>query len=191
MAKAVSPRGTARDRVLSAASALFAENGVNGTSLQMVADRLAISKASVYFQFKTKEEMVISAVRPVFDDLARVVAIATELPSSQARRDGAVVGLVELVVRNRSLSAVFFGDPAISALVRCHPKFEETLDKLDTLIAGPRPDSATRVAVSMVTAGICSGTTDPRLRDVADDELRRELIQNSQRCLQQLPERQP
>ncbi len=56
------PRSAAQTRIITAALDLFAEHGVNGTSLQMIADAVGVTKAAIYHQFKTKDEIVIAAV---------------------------------------------------------------------------------------------------------------------------------
>lgn len=182
MAKSVSRRGYARERVLEASRDLFANNGVNGTSLQMIADRLGVTKASVYYQFHSKDDIVVAVVQPVFDDIVRLVKIAEAMSSPQAQRETAVSGLVEFSVRHRRLTAAFYGDPAIESLVRSHPDFEDAINSLRTLLTGPDPDTIGRVAASMITAGIYGTATDPRLRDVSDAELHRILLD----CTQQL-----
>ncbi len=53
-------RSAAQHRILDAALKLIAEHGVGGTSLQMIADEVGVTKAAVYHQFKTKEEIVIA-----------------------------------------------------------------------------------------------------------------------------------
>jgi AcrR family transcriptional regulator len=55
-------RTAAQTRILSAALDLFADHGVSGTSLQMIADAVGVTKAAVYHKFKTKEEVVIAVV---------------------------------------------------------------------------------------------------------------------------------
>ena len=92
MSKLASPRGAVRERVLQAALELFAEHGVSGTSLQMIADRVGVAKASVYYQFHTKEDIVLTLISPVFDDIARLVKIADAVSFVEARRDVAISG---------------------------------------------------------------------------------------------------
>jgi AcrR family transcriptional regulator len=184
VAKSVSRRGHARERVLEAARDLFANQGVHGTSLQMIADWLGITKASVYYQFQSKDDIVVAVVQPVFDDIVRLVRIAEAMSSPQARRETAVSGLVEFSVRHRRLTAAFYGDPAIESLVRSHPDFENAINGLRALLTGPDPSTSGRVATSMITAGIYGTATDPRLRDVSDAELHRILLDSAQRLLQ-------
>ena len=183
MTKLASPRGVVRERVLHAALELFAEHGVSGTSLQMIADRVGVAKASVYYQFHTKEDIVLTLISPVFDDIARLVKIADAVGSAEARRDVAISGLVELAVRNRSLTTVFFGDPAIDPLVRSHEDFAAAIEGLDTLLVGPAPDEATRVAMSVITAGIYGTAINPQLSDMSDDVLHRLLLETTARLL--------
>ena len=76
------PRTAAQVRVVTAALDLFAEHGVNGTSLQMIADAVGVTKAAIYHQFKTKDEIVVAAIDV---DLAK---LETALDIADASRTG-------------------------------------------------------------------------------------------------------
>lgn len=182
MVRAAVQRSSARERVLEAAVNLFAEHGVHGTSLQMIADRLEVGKASVYYQFRTKDEIVLAVVRPIFDDLARVVTIASALSSPEAQRDATLSGVVELCVRHRNIAALFHGDHYVDNLVRTHMEFEQAAETLRNLLIGSDRNTQNRVTISMVTAGIFASTADPHLSDISDVELRHALLN----CAQQL-----
>lgn len=183
MTKVASPRGVVRDRVLQAALQLFAEHGISGTSLQMIADRVGVAKASVYYQFHTKEDIVLTLISPVFDDIARLVKIAEAVGSDGARRDVAISGLVELAVRNRSLTTVFFGDPAMDPLIRSHDEFAAAIDGFNALLIGPNPTDQTRVAMSVITAGVYGTAINPHLAEVSDGDMHRLLLATTQRLL--------
>ena len=45
-------------RIVEAAVGLFSERGIDGTSLQMIADALGVTKGAVYYHFKTKQEII-------------------------------------------------------------------------------------------------------------------------------------
>ncbi|CDO30642.1 TetR/AcrR family transcriptional regulator [Mycolicibacterium porcinum] len=183
MAKAVAPRGFARERVLEAALSLFAEHGVNGTSLQMIADRLGVSKAAVYYQFHSKDEIALAVIQPVFDDMMRLVRIAEAMSTPEARREAAVSGMVEMAVRHRRVTAVFHGDPVIDGLVQSRAELQDTIERLTGILLGPDPDAASRVCLSVLAAGIYGSATDPALNDVSDEELQRVLLDCAQRLL--------
>jgi len=183
VAKAVAPRGFARERVLEAALSLFAEHGVNGTSLQMIADRLGVSKAAVYYQFHSKDEIVLAVIQPVFDDMMRLVRIAEAMSTPEARREAAVSGMVEMAVRHRRVTAVFHGDPVIDGLVHSRDELQDTIERLTGILLGPDPDVADRICMSVLAAGVYGSATDPTLNDVSDEELHRVLLDCAQRLL--------
>ncbi|MGW2563802.1 TetR/AcrR family transcriptional regulator [Streptomyces sp. NPDC001514] len=73
-------RGNTRQRIQDVALELFAEQGYEKTSLREIAERLQVTKAALYYHFKTKEDIVIS----IFEDLTRpldeLIAWAEEQP---------------------------------------------------------------------------------------------------------------
>jgi AcrR family transcriptional regulator len=190
LAKPTAPRGLARGRVLEAAVALFAEHGVHGTSLQMIADRVGVSKAAVYYQFHSKEDIALEVIRPTIEDIARVIRIADALPAAQ-QRAVAVSGLVEILVRHRRLAVMFYGDPAIDQLVMNEPGFKSEADRLRELLEGPDRSVVDRVAFSVFFTGVGKAVADPELADVDDDDLRRALLDLSGRILAPAPQDAP
>jgi AcrR family transcriptional regulator len=58
-------RGNTRQRIQSVALELFAEQGYEKTSLREIAERLDVTKAALYYHFKTKEDILIG----IFQDL--------------------------------------------------------------------------------------------------------------------------
>ncbi|GAA4015547.1 TetR/AcrR family transcriptional regulator [Streptomyces plumbiresistens] len=62
-------RGNTRQRIQDIALELFAEQGYEKTSLREIAERLDVTKAALYYHFKTKEEILVS----IFDDLAKPI----------------------------------------------------------------------------------------------------------------------
>jgi AcrR family transcriptional regulator len=182
MARPHSPRGQGRERVVEAALDLFAEHGVSGTSLQMIAERLGVTKAAVYFQFHAKDDIVVAVLQPAMDELADIVRRAQSEPTPDAQLDSALAGLIAFVVQQRQLVAVIGGDPSVGRVLEQHPTFQEVTDQLGAILLGPRPDPYRRVAASTLGAGLSLATADPVLADLDDETLRRELL----RCAQVL-----
>ena len=172
-----------RQRVIDSALAQFAEFGVEGTSLQMIADHLGVRKAAIYYQFHTKDDIVLAVVRPVFDDMARLVRIAESITSPDSRRDATISGFVELAVRHRRIGSLFYGDPAVISLVQSHQEFEDIANNLRELLIGATHDIGTRVAIAMITAGVFGSTAEPHLQDVDDSDLHRVLLDCAQSLL--------
>ena len=66
------PRGDTRERIQAIALELFAEQGYEKTSLREIAERLGVTKAALYYHFKSKEDIVRSFTEEL--DAARRVA---------------------------------------------------------------------------------------------------------------------
>lgn len=47
-----------RERILSAASALFYRDGIRGVSVDAVADRAGVTKRTLYYHFKSKDDLI-------------------------------------------------------------------------------------------------------------------------------------
>ncbi|GAA3802071.1 TetR family transcriptional regulator [Streptomyces coacervatus] len=62
-------RGDTRQRIQDVALELFAEQGYEKTSLREIAERLDVTKAALYYHFKTKEEILVS----IFEDLSQPI----------------------------------------------------------------------------------------------------------------------
>lgn len=73
-------RTDTRDRVLVVALELFAQQGYQVTSLREIAERLGVTKAAVYFHFRTKQEILTALLRGYVD------AVATLTGDAVARR---------------------------------------------------------------------------------------------------------
>jgi AcrR family transcriptional regulator len=69
MATSHARRGDTRHRIQDVALTLFAEHGYEKTSLREIAEHLDVTKAALYYHFKTKEDILIS----VADDLGKPI----------------------------------------------------------------------------------------------------------------------
>ncbi|WP_329135070.1 TetR/AcrR family transcriptional regulator [Streptomyces sp. NBC_01476] len=74
-------RSDTRRRIQDVALELFAEHGYEKTSLREIAERLDVTKAALYYHFKTKEDILVS----ISEDLARPVDELIAWAESQPR----------------------------------------------------------------------------------------------------------
>lgn len=80
-------RTDTRDRILSAALRLFADQGYANTSLREIADELGVTKAALYFHFKTKEDILNGILLGHIDALTAMVDAAAPYTSTLAGRE--------------------------------------------------------------------------------------------------------
>jgi AcrR family transcriptional regulator len=181
------PRRAAQTRIIAASVELFGTHGVSGTSLQMIADAIGVTKAAVYHQFQTKDEIVI-AVAEV--DLLKVQAALdlAEAEESGPRERDVLVGLViDLAVERRHLVSFLQTDPVIVRFLGKHEPFLALMDRLFSVLTGGDDGADARVRAAMFSAAIGGAVTHPLVVDLDDETLRVHLHRLS-RSLLRLPE---
>ncbi len=65
-----------RSRIQAIALELFTEQGYEATSLREIAERLGVTKAALYYHFKTKEDIVASLMQDRVDAITDLLAWA-------------------------------------------------------------------------------------------------------------------
>jgi AcrR family transcriptional regulator len=63
-----------RETIQEVARELFAQKGVQRTSLQDIADRLGITKPALYYHFRSRDDLVRSILQPLIDRGEQYVA---------------------------------------------------------------------------------------------------------------------
>ena len=76
----VGRRGDTRARIQQVALELFAEQGYERTALREIAERLGVTKAALYYHFKSKEDIVRSFTEDYFARLDALIAWGAERP---------------------------------------------------------------------------------------------------------------
>jgi AcrR family transcriptional regulator len=169
------PRSAAQTRVVSAALDLFGRYGVSATSLQMIADAMGVTKAAVYYQFKTKEEIVIAVME---DDLGQL-DVALDRAEAEADRPRArevlLTLVIDLAVRRRRIVSALQQDPVIIRLLAQHEPFLALMDRLFGVLTGGDTGAAARVRGAMISAAIGGAVTHPLVADLDDETLRSEM----------------
>lgn len=173
-----------RTRLLETALELFAKHGVEGTSLQMIADALGVTKAAVYYHFRTKDEITEAVAEPVLRRLGELVREASALRRRGAQVDHVLTGVVDMVVSHRALAAVFSSDPGVARAMERSLRGEENVQEcLTELLVGPDADPASAVAAHVAMTGIALAGGSPALAGVPDEELREHLLAAGRRVL--------
>jgi AcrR family transcriptional regulator len=102
-----------RDQILRTAADLFGDRGYRATTLDHIAARLGMSKASLYTYFRAKEEILAAISRETIERFTRELGLVlgSDLsPDERLRR--MVREHVRFVIAHRSFLTVFFGEEA-------------------------------------------------------------------------------
>ncbi|MFB6888676.1 TetR/AcrR family transcriptional regulator [Kitasatospora sp. NPDC056327] len=144
-----SPRSDTRARIVAIALELFSEQGYERTSLREIADRLGVTKAALYYHFKTKEDIVLGIVETTAAPIDEVIvwgrsqAWTPEVRDELIRRFAA--GMSERAVLLR-----FFQDnqPALRDLP-AGKEFRDRMISLVRLLHGPGASFEDRLRAAM------------------------------------------
>ncbi len=171
------PYSAAQMRTATAALDLFAAYGVSGTSLQMIADAVGVTKAAVYHQFKTKEAIVVAAVTVELGRLEPALeAVEADVEGPTAQVERLLGRVIDLAIGRRRLVSTLQHDPVIVRLLAQHDPFQQFMERLFRALLGGRDDSTRRTQVAMVASAIGGAVTHPLVADLDDGALRAELL---------------
>ncbi len=170
-------------RTAVAALEMFAEHGVAGTSLQMIADAVGVTKAAIYHQFKTKEAIVVAAVDVELGALEAALDAAEADRSGPGAVEALLSQIIDHAVERRRMVGTLQNDPVIVRLLTAHEPFQEFMGRLFRVLLGRSSDPQTRVRVAMVASAIGGAVTHPLVADLDDATLRAELLTMSARFL--------
>ncbi len=173
----------AQSRILDAALDLIADHGVSGTSLQMIADALGVTKAAVYHQFKTKDEIVIGVTELELAQLEDALAAAQAVTDPQQARKLLLLQVIEMAVRRRRWVRTLPNDPIIVRLLGEHPPFRDFISELYAILQDERDDTVARVSAALFSGAIAGTVINPLLDDIDDATLCTVLIQLTTRML--------
>jgi AcrR family transcriptional regulator len=180
------PRTAAQTRILDATLGLIARHGVGGTSLQMIADAIGVTKAAVYHQFRTKDEIVFALAAR---ELARLEDALEAAEAEQCRpraRELLLTRVVALAVEHRLAANTLQFDPVVIQLLAEHKPFQQFISRLYGVLVGDS-DGEDRVPAAMIAGAIGVTVTHPLVADLDDDTLRAQLLKWTRRLID-LPE---
>ena len=129
----------AQARTIAASLELFAQEGVGGTSLQMIADAVGVTKAAIYHQFNTKDEIVLAAGEAELRRLESVLDTAEAAPSMAKARQVLLAGIVDLAVERRKTMSVILSDPVVLRFFATQESYHRMIDRFTNLLIGPAP----------------------------------------------------
>jgi AcrR family transcriptional regulator len=171
-----------RQRLIDIAVRLFTAHSFAGTSLQMIADELGITKAAVYHHFRTREELLTAVVEPVLRQLRDVIDTAETKRTPHARAEHMLTGYAAIAVGHRAVVAVLANDSGAIEMLRTQREAGELINRQLDVLAEVTPGPAGLVNAAMVLAGI-AGAVSPQLVVLDDDALRQHLVEAGRRTL--------
>jgi AcrR family transcriptional regulator len=178
-------RSAAQTRILDAALRLIAEHAVGGTSLQMIADAVGVTKAAVYHQFKTKEQIVIALTERELGRLEEALEAAEAHDHPTQAREVLLDRVIDLAVERRGVASTLQFDPVIVRLLAEHEPFQQFIQRLYGVLVDDTAADA-RVSAAMLSGAIAVGVLHPLVADIDDDTLRAQLLRITHRLFDEI-----
>jgi AcrR family transcriptional regulator len=159
-----------RDRVREVALRLFLRHGFSHTTLQDIADELGLTRAALYYHYRSKDDLIASLIQPAKDDVGRFLSEASAATPTRELLEG----FFDLNYRHRLIFLALLRDPSGLVTVDAEGWVTELAAQAQRLLAGddPTPDGRIRAVVAINGLSRCATV----LPDIPHDELRQRSV---------------
>jgi AcrR family transcriptional regulator len=164
-----------RATILRTAMRLFVEQGYDRTSLREIAEGVGVTKAALYYHFRTKDDIVRAAMQDFTEQLDAVVDEVETLPPGPGRATAFVDGLLELLQSDEAY-ALRFGQANPTVVSRRDDGDAQghgqlaLLKRLLVALAGPSPAPEAALRATLAYGALMVGALGGPLIDLTDDE---------------------
>src|SRR6266498_1435750 len=172
--------GDTRETIRAVALELFSTKGFEQTSLREIAERVGLTKASLYYHYSSKQALLLAVVEPVLTGWRAIADDTASLDHTPAHVRQVLGRCLDVLLRNRAIVGVFQRDPAGVAVV-AKSLWEDSLElgrRLVGWLAGPAPatvDQLRAVAAMEVLGAVLTSATYG-LAEMSEKDLRDVLL---------------
>jgi AcrR family transcriptional regulator len=168
-------RTDTREEIKTVAVELFVERGYEGTSLREVSERLGITKAAVYYHFRSKEDILASLIEDSMAEMDALVQWGRRQPPGPATRVEVLRRYSQMMSgRTAELARFMQQAPAVIHEMAFGMKVQTHIAGLIELLTAPDDPVTSRLRARVALATLLIGTqSDPELP--SDDADRRSV----------------
>jgi AcrR family transcriptional regulator len=124
-----------RSRLRELALQLFAEQGYEKTSLREIAERLGVTKAALYYYFRSKEDIVRSLVEDYMAEIDELIAWGKDQPRSAQTSAEIVRRYLDIVTNGTAVFRLLHqNQAAVSSLAAAKERGELFRERMDALV---------------------------------------------------------
>jgi AcrR family transcriptional regulator len=154
-------RHDTRARIQRVAVELFAEQGYDKTSLREIAERLDVTKAALYYHFKSKEDIVHSLVEDYMGQVDALIAWAKAQPRTPETRGEILSRYVQIVADGSDVFRMLHhNQAAVNSLAGAKERgsvFRERMTGLVEAITEPGSGMEERLRATMALGSVSIG----------------------------------
>src|SRR5664280_19354 len=128
--------GKTVEKILTAARAVFAENGYSGTHMSEIALRARVNKATLYYQIGDKDTLYANVIHQVIGNIAQNIAQAVANANGPEEKIHAYINtIVEAVDKNPEIPSIMMREVASGGATMPRVVLEDIASIL-TIVAG-------------------------------------------------------
>ncbi|MEV0334644.1 TetR/AcrR family transcriptional regulator [Nocardia sp. NPDC050717] len=158
IADTVTAGGGTKKAIRDAAVQLFTAKGFEQSSLREVADMVGITKASLYYHYPSKLDLLLAIIDPIIDHLRSVTEDIDAVPYDDEGIRAVLRGYLRGMIRYRDAGALCVRDTAaiVHAIADRYPDLLEPTRGMRIWLAGPDPTPASllRAAAAIEVLGV-------------------------------------
>jgi AcrR family transcriptional regulator len=151
-------RTDTRARIQQIAVELFTEHGYEGTSLREIAERLGVTKAALYYHFKSKEDIITSLVEDYQAQMDALISWAREHPGNAETRREIMNRYMQIVAeRSQVFRMLHQNQAALNTMAAALRTLKNAPLALADQLAGPDASLRERARATMALGSISVG----------------------------------
>jgi AcrR family transcriptional regulator len=185
--------GGTRERIQAVALELFTEQGYERTSLREIAERLNVTKAALYYHFKSKDEIVNSLVEDRVRRIDELIAWARSQPPTRATRRALLNKYADMMFASEQPSVMRFfeqNQTVLKSLSAGMQMRERMLGLADQLCQGDRSPAA-QLRATLTLFAVHSSWFAVRTPHITDQERKRIALEVADELLAGIGEPEP
>ncbi|MEU3271118.1 helix-turn-helix domain-containing protein [Saccharomonospora sp. NPDC006951] len=165
-----------RGLILATAREMFSAQTYRAASMRAIAERVGITKPSLYHHFRSKAEILECLISGPVNELEAAVEEAARASDPTEVQRRVLRGCVDVILEHRDVMALLFRDASVytNEATDLVSRTLAIAERATGLLAGPDPDWRARLRAFQAFAA----ATDPiaHFSDASGDELREELL---------------
>ncbi len=151
-------RTDTRAKIQQIAVEFFTEHGYEGTSLREIAERLGVTKAALYYHFKSKEDIILSLVEDYQTQMDALIGWASEHPGNAETRREILARYMHIVAeRSQVFRMLHQNQAAMNTMAEALRTLKNAPLQLADQLAGPDASLRERARAMMALGSMSVG----------------------------------
>ncbi|MEU6717175.1 helix-turn-helix domain-containing protein [Nonomuraea sp. NPDC046802] len=179
-------REDTRTRIQEIALRLFTEQGYEATSLREIAEELGVTKAALYYHFRTKDDIIASLAEMRMTELEELLTWFRSRPNTLQTRRELLERYSDTLKRSRYLDVAKFLERNQTAM-RDHPqltRMRETMMTLTREMSDPGATPVERISRSMALFALHAGKWLTLETELSEEEIDKATMEVAMRLLE-------